>query len=187
MWRWRFFYNKCANCHRTRFMHNPTKQPLMVDVNKHNQRSWDKKSAAGESPWVQPVTPGEIAAARSGDWQVILTPTKSVPRSWFGDLKNKALLGLASGGGQQIPIFSAAGAVVTSFDQSSEQLNKDAQVAQRARDLPLSAFKAIWQICRFSTTPLSISSFIPCPIYFLLTSGLCGNTAHVYYVLVADC
>ena len=41
------------------------------------------------------------------------------------------LLGLASGGGQQIPIFSAAGAVVTSFDQSSEQLNKDAQVAQR--------------------------------------------------------
>ena len=112
-------------------MHNPTKRPLMVDVNKHNQRSWDKKSAAGESPWVQPVTPGEIAAARSGDWQVILTPTKSVPRSWFGDLKNKTLLGLASGGGQQIPIFSAAGAVVTSFDQSSEQLNKDAQVAQR--------------------------------------------------------
>ena len=103
----------------------------MVDVNKHNQHSWDKKSAGGESPWVQPITPGEIAAARSGDWQVILTPTKSVPRSWFGDLKNKTLLGLASGGGQQIPIFSAAGAVVTSFDQSSEQLNKDAQVAQR--------------------------------------------------------
>ena len=103
----------------------------MVDINKHNQRSWDKQSADGESPWVQPVTPAEIAAARSGDWQVILTPTKYVPKCWFGDLKGKALLGLASGGGQQVPIFSAAGAVVTSFDQSSEQLNKDALVAQR--------------------------------------------------------
>ena len=130
----------------------------MVDINKHNQRSWDKQSADGESPWVQPVTPAEIAAARSDDWQVILTPTKYVPKCWFGDLKGKALLGLASGGGQQVPIFSAAGAVVTSFDQSSEQLNKDALVAQR-EGLPLSVFKAIWQICRFSTTPLLMSSF----------------------------
>ena len=54
----------------------------MVDINKHNQRSWDKKSADGESPWVQ-VTPAEIAAARSGDWQVILTPTKYVPKCWL--------------------------------------------------------------------------------------------------------
>jgi len=40
----------------------------------------------------------------------VLTPTKPVPREWFGDLKGKKLLGLASGGGQQMPIFTAAGA-----------------------------------------------------------------------------
>ena len=54
-----------------------------------------------------------------------------VPKSWFGDLGDKELLCLASGGGQQAPILAAAGALVTSFDQSSEQLRKDAEVAAR--------------------------------------------------------
>jgi len=69
--------------------------------------------------------------ARLGDWQVILTPTKSVPRDWFEDLKGKKLLCLASGGGQQSPVLAAAGAVVTSFDNSNEQLAKDKLVADR--------------------------------------------------------
>ena len=103
----------------------------MVDVNAHNRRSWDRQSALGQSPWVQPVGPDEIAAARVDDWRIILTPTKAVPRSWFGDLKQKTLLCLASGGGQQAPILAAAGAMVTSFDQSPEQLRKDAGVAVR--------------------------------------------------------
>ena len=94
----------------------------MTDINRHNQLSWDQQSAAGQSPWVQPVTTDAVNAARAGDWQIILTPTKSVPKSWFGDLKDKDLLCLASGGGQQAPILAAAGAVVTSFDQSPEQL-----------------------------------------------------------------
>ena len=38
---------------------------------------------------------------------------------------------LASGGGQQAPIFAAAGANVTSLDISAEQLQKDSYVAQR--------------------------------------------------------
>ena len=103
----------------------------MTDINRHNQLSWDHQSAVGQSPWVQPVTTDEVNAARAGDWQIILTPSKSVPRSWFGDLKDKDLLCLASGGGQQAPILAAAGAVVTSFDQSPEQLRKDADVAAR--------------------------------------------------------
>ena len=57
--------------------------------------------------------------------------TKVVRKSWFGDLGDKELLCLASGGGQQAPILAAAGALVTSFDQSSEQLRKDAEVAAR--------------------------------------------------------
>lgn len=39
------------------------------------------------------------------------------------------ILGLASGGGQQMPIFAALGADVTSFDNSSVQLAKDKKVA----------------------------------------------------------
>lgn len=103
----------------------------MTDINQHNQLSWDHQSAAGQSPWVRPVTTDAVNAARAGDWQIILTPTKSVPRSWFGELKDKDLLCLASGGGQQAPILAAAGAIVTSFDQSPEQLRKDADVAAR--------------------------------------------------------
>jgi SAM-dependent methyltransferase len=72
-----------------------------------------------------------IAAARQGNWQVILTPNISVPRHWFGDLIGRRVLCLASGGGQQAPVLAAAGARVTSFDNSDEQLAKDAAVAAR--------------------------------------------------------
>ena len=73
----------------------------------------------------------EIKAAKAGDWEVLLTPTKIVPQDWFGDIRGKDLLGLASGGGQQVPIFAAAGARVTSFDNSATQLAKDRLVAER--------------------------------------------------------
>ena len=102
-----------------------------IDVVTHNQIAWDNQSKQAISPWVQPVSSEEIAAAKKGEWQVILTPTKSVPRDWFGDMSNKTLLGLASGGGQQVPIFAAAGGIVTSFDNSPEQLAKDKLVAER--------------------------------------------------------
>ena len=54
-----------------------------------------------------------------------------IPKYWFGDLGDTELLCLASSGSQQAPILAAAGAVVTSFDQSSKQLGKDAKVAAR--------------------------------------------------------
>ena len=41
---------------------------------------------------------------------MLLTPTKPVPHAWFGDLRGKRVLGLASGGGQQMPVFAAIGA-----------------------------------------------------------------------------
>ena len=102
-----------------------------MDILKHNEIAWDKQSSDAQSPWVQPVPPAEIDAARQGNWQVILTPTKPVPEHWFGDIRDKDVLGLASGGGQQVPIFAAAGARVTSFDNSSQQLAKDRLVAER--------------------------------------------------------
>ena len=68
------------------------------------------------------MSTAEVAAARAGDWQVILTPTKAVPEDWFGDIQGKDLLGLASAGGQQVPLLAAAGARVTSFDHSSPEI-----------------------------------------------------------------
>jgi SAM-dependent methyltransferase len=72
-----------------------------------------------------------IAAARRGEWQIVLTPTVPVPRAWFGELRGAAVLCLASGGGQQGPILSAAGARVTVLDNSPRQLAADRTVAER--------------------------------------------------------
>lgn len=60
--------------------------------------------------WGTPIDHETYEKAKSGEWDVVLTPTKPVPHAWFGDLKGKKILGLASGGGQQMPIFAALGA-----------------------------------------------------------------------------
>lgn len=101
-----------------------------MDVTKHNRGAWNRHAKSG-SPWSVPVGTAEIARAREGDWRVILTPNKSVPADWFGDIAGHEVLGLASGGGQQVPLFAAAGANVTSFDNSEEQLARDQLVADR--------------------------------------------------------
>lgn len=72
-----------------------------------------------------------IQRARSGDWEVILTPNRPVPREWFGEVSGRDVLCLASGGGQQAPVLAAAGARVVSFDLAEEQLAADRRVAER--------------------------------------------------------
>ena len=101
-----------------------------MDYLEHNREAWNRESCAG-GEWSIPASAQTIAAAKDGDWSVILTPLKSVPREWFGDLKGKRVLCLASAGGQQAPILAAAGAKVVSFDLSDEQLARDAEVAAR--------------------------------------------------------
>ena len=96
----------------------------------HNREAWNREARAGEI-WSRPVDAGTVARARRGDFAVILTPTEPVPRDWFGALAGARVLGLASGGGQQMPVLAAAGARVTSFDLSDEQLALDAGVAAR--------------------------------------------------------
>jgi SAM-dependent methyltransferase len=101
-----------------------------IDVRAYNRDAWDRQVRAGDR-WTIPVTPEQVARAREGDWSVVLTPTKAVPRAWFGTLDGARLLGLASGGGQQCPLFAAAGARVTVFDNSPAQLARDREVAER--------------------------------------------------------
>jgi SAM-dependent methyltransferase len=101
-----------------------------MNILEHNREAWNRESTLG-GEWSVPVSDETIAHARSGDWTVILTPRKSVPKDWFGELKGKHVLCLASGGGQQAPVLAAAGAQVVSFDLSDVQLGKDREVAER--------------------------------------------------------
>jgi SAM-dependent methyltransferase len=101
-----------------------------MDVAAYNRRAWDRQVEKGNR-WTVPVGPEVIAAARNGNWSVVLTPVKPVPRDWFPDMRGLELLCLASAGGQQAPIFAAAGARVTLLDASPAQLAQDRFVADR--------------------------------------------------------
>ena len=101
-----------------------------MDVLGHNRDAWNRFVAAGNR-WTVPVAPEVIARARQGDWSIVLTPTRPVPREWFGELRGRRVLALASGGGQQGPILAAAGGWVTVLDASPEQLAQDRAVAAR--------------------------------------------------------
>ncbi len=79
--------------------------------------------------WGVPITHEEYVSALNGQWNVFLTPTKPVPHHWFEGLKDKKVLGLASGGGQQMPILTALGAKCTLLDYSSKQCESDCQFA----------------------------------------------------------
>jgi SAM-dependent methyltransferase len=101
-----------------------------MDIERHNRDGWNRLVDAGDR-WTRPVSSGQIEAARRGEWEVLLTPTRPVPRGWFGPLEGTAVLCLASGGGQQAPILAAAGAEVTVLDNSPRQLDQDRIVAER--------------------------------------------------------
>jgi SAM-dependent methyltransferase len=101
-----------------------------MNVRDYNRAAWDHQVAVGNR-WTVPISPEVTAAARRGEWSVILTPTKPVPREWFPPLEGLEVLCLASGGGQQVPILAAAGAKVTSFDNSPAQLARDSEVCER--------------------------------------------------------
>ncbi len=101
-----------------------------MDILAHNRAAWDREVEHGNE-WTVPVGPEVIAAARQGVWEIVLTPTKPVPKTWFPELKGRDVLCLASGGGQQGPILAAVGATVTVLDNSPRQLQADRTVAAR--------------------------------------------------------
>ena len=81
--------------------------------------------------WGIPIGHEDYLRAQSGNWYMLLTPTKPVPHAWFGSIKGKKVLGLASGGGQQMPIFATLGAEGTVLDYSEQQLASERLVATR--------------------------------------------------------
>ena len=102
-----------------------------MDIRAYNRDAWNRYVDDGESLWTQPVSPKIIAKARNGDFSILLTEQKPVPREWFPPLNGQNTLCLACGGGQQGPVLAAAGANVTVFDNSPRQLDQDRFVAER--------------------------------------------------------
>ena len=77
------------------------------------------------------VTHDELEAAKRGDFNIRLTPTKPIPDEWLPDVANQRILSLAGGGARQGPLLAAAGAHVTVFDLSERQVERDRDVAAR--------------------------------------------------------
>ena len=97
------------------------------DINKETIDRWVEEGWE----WGKPTSHDEYISAKNGEWKVFLTPTVSVPHEWLGDLKGKKILGLASGGGQQMPIFNALRADCTVLDYSSKQIESEFLIAER--------------------------------------------------------
>lgn len=97
------------------------------DINAKTIDSWVKEGWQ----WGQPISHAEYMRAKGGSWEIYLTPTKPVPHSWLGEVRGKRVLGLASGGGEQMPVLCAAGAVCTVLDYSKAQCETEREVAAR--------------------------------------------------------
>lgn len=107
------------------------KEMIEMDYLSINREKWSNKVIEGNC-WTTPVTSKDIDNARNGKWQIRLTPSKDIPRSWFPkNMTNLKILCLASGGGQQGPILAATGANITVVDFCEEQLKQDIMVAKR--------------------------------------------------------
>lgn len=97
------------------------------DINAKTIDRWVKEGWE----WGMPIQHEDYLAALKGTWEMLLTPTKPVPHSWIGEVRGKKVLGLASGGGQQMPIFAALGANCTVLDYSIQQLESERLVSER--------------------------------------------------------
>jgi SAM-dependent methyltransferase len=100
-----------------------------TDINARAVDSWVNNGWE----WGKPITHDEYISAINGNWNVLLTPSKYVPHNWFPELNGKKLLGLASGGGQQMPIFCALGAICTVLDYSDRQLESEKIIAEKEK------------------------------------------------------
>ena len=65
-----------------------------TDINAKTVDSWVQNGWE----WGKPISHEVFEKARKGEWGVYLTPTKTVPHEWFGEMRGKKILGLAAAG-----------------------------------------------------------------------------------------
>ena len=83
-----------------------------------------------EIEWSKAISHEDYVKVQNGDWSAA---DIGVPVEWFLPFVNletsrfdgAKLLGLASGGGQQMPVFAASGADCTVMDYSANQLVRE--------------------------------------------------------------
>lgn len=78
-----------------------------------------------------PISHEIYMKATTGEWNVVLTPTKPVPKGWFPNFAGCKILGLAAADGQQMPVFAALGTECTVMDYSQRPLDSELTVATR--------------------------------------------------------
>jgi ubiquinone/menaquinone biosynthesis C-methylase UbiE len=83
--------------------------------------------------WGKMISHQEYLDALQGKYDLLLTPTKPLPKEWIKDIRGKTVLGLAAGGGQEMPILNALGAYCTVLDYSEEQLKREKETAEREK------------------------------------------------------
>ena len=98
-----------------------------TDINSKTIDRWIEKGWE----WGIPISHEQFTAAQGGEWHMLLTPVKPVPKGWYPALPGAKVLGLAAGGGQQMPIFAALGASCTVLDNSQHQIESERMVAER--------------------------------------------------------
>lgn len=95
-----------------------------------NQSAWNRLAQEGNR-FFHAIKEDQLESARSGNPKIRVTPQKFIPLDWLVPLAGRQVLCLAGGGGQQGPLLAAAGAEVTVFDLSPDQLTRDAQAAEK--------------------------------------------------------
>lgn len=99
------------------------------EYQKEIEKVWNEKECLVDKSTA--ISHEKYLEALDGKIAVSLAGAKVVPEKWFPILKNKSVLGLASGGGQQGPVFAAQGAKTTIMDISERQIENEKYVAKR--------------------------------------------------------
>ena len=107
------------------------KEYTAVKYTRINEQEWNKIVEAG-CEWTKPITHKQFIDNLKHDFKLYLSPSIPIPRNWFPEnIKDKKILGLACGGGQQMPILAANGADCTVLDISEKQLEQEKYVMRR--------------------------------------------------------
>lgn len=95
-----------------------------IDICETNRRAWNNEARKGNF-WTLAVSEEEILKAREGNPGIRVTPFRNVPQDWILGLRGKRVLCACGGGGQQTPLLSAYGCLITALDISDAQTESD--------------------------------------------------------------
>ena len=95
-----------------------------MDSAKLNEKAWDEEGKKGNY-WTKMVELEDVEKAKKGEKSIWVTPSNDIPLPWLGESRDKSVLLLASGGGQQTVLLAAMGFSVTSIDISEHQVEEE--------------------------------------------------------------